>query len=212
MKIALNIITLILIFPGLLLCLGSPLALTAHGTYEKELIKFGLILSYPIFIFSIYWFFDVTFFSYPGKNAFLWSLLIAGVPMVFSLSYAFINLAKSTYVDAVLFDPVEGLLTFEGKPAAGAKITRFVRLRQDELVEDKIVANEKGEFNFPVKIQTIRISPIAIYEVLKFITVDYAGQKIYISNKDEDRFTMNIDQHVKPLKLQYELTDEHLQF
>ena len=212
MKIALNIITLIALFLTFLLCLGTPLALSAHGAYEKELIKYGLMLSYPIFIFSIYWFFNVTFFSYPAKNAFFWSSVIVGAPIIFILSYAFINLAKSTYVNAILFTPVEGLLIFEGKLAAGAKITRWVRLREDEPSEDIYFANDKGEFSFPIKWQEIRISPIAPYSVLKFITVKYAGKDFHISSKDKDRFTMEIDQNVKPLRLQYELTDEHLQF
>lgn len=212
MKMALDILTLVVIFYWFAMCMMSPMALAAHGAYEKEIIKFGLILSYPIVIFSIYYYFNANFFSYPAKTALLWSSVVAGTPVSFILLYAVKSLLQSKYVDAVLFASLEGVLTFEGKPAAGAKITRWVRLREDEPTEDNVFTNDKGEFNFPIMRRRIRISPIAIYSIFKFIRVDYEKQEFLIRSKDEDTYTMNTDTNVKPLKLKCELTNEHNQF
>ena len=128
MKMTLDYITLIAIICWFPMCLASVFALTAHGVYEKGMIKVGFILSYPMVIFFIYYYVNANFFSYLPKTALAWSL-IAGVPVLLILLEAIKSLLKSTYVDAVLFAPLNGVLSFEGKPAAGAKVTRWIRLR-----------------------------------------------------------------------------------
>ncbi len=80
--------------------------------------------------------------------------------------------------DVVLFSPMEGKLTFEGKSAAGAKIIRTVSWKDEVGETDIFYANENGEFNLPIKKETVKIRPMTQFVVHQKIFV-YFDEKEY---------------------------------
>ncbi|RYY77275.1 MAG: hypothetical protein EOO52_07305 [Gammaproteobacteria bacterium] len=74
--------------------------------------------------------------------------------------------------EVVLFSPLQGLLTYKGKPATNAKITRKV-VWKDKTGETEIFyANDKGEFHLPGKVVITRIPAMA--QLVAFQSIDVA--------------------------------------
>ena len=110
--------------------------------------------------------------------------------------------------EVVLFSPLEGKITYEGKPAANAKIVRLVRWKDDAGETDIFHTTENGEFNFPIKKAKVRIPMLAEFVISQEVTVFYKGGEFDIWLKS----TTDIDEYGglggQPKNLRCELTDE----
>lgn len=83
--------------------------------------------------------------------------------------------------EVVLSSPLEGVLTFKGKPIPGVKIERKLSwFDQSESVEDFVITNSHGHFTLPLIKKTLKLSNLTQFVVSQEINVLYNGEKILI--------------------------------
>lgn len=83
--------------------------------------------------------------------------------------------------EVVIASPLEGILTFEGKPVADVKIERKLSwFDQSESVEDFVVTNSNGHFILPLVKKTLKLSNLTQFVVSQEINAIYNGKKILI--------------------------------
>lgn len=110
--------------------------------------------------------------------------------------------------DVYLFSPMQGKLTYKGKPAANAKIVRHL-IWKDETGEKEIFhANENGEFNLPVKKEKIKIPLLSEFVISQEIVVFYQDQKFEIWGISKHNTEEYGELGGKLENLRCELTDE----
>ena len=116
--------------------------------------------------------------------------------------------SKAKQVEAVLFSPLEGKLTYKGKPAANAKITLWTAWKDDTGETDIYHADEQGHFSIPQKNMTYTFNFLAQLVMEQRVTVFFQGQEVVIwdfSKKEEGVFT---ELGGRPVNLRCELTHD----
>ena len=111
--------------------------------------------------------------------------------------------------EIVLASPMEGLLTYEGKPAAGVKIERRLSWYDgDESTEDFVVTDSGGRFSIPVVKRVLKVSGFVQFVTIQEIIAYYKGEEI-------DIWTMGNHSKIefgelggKPVNFRCELTDK----
>lgn len=79
-------------------------------------------------------------------------------------------------VEAVLFSPLEGKLTFNGKPASGAKIKLWFAWKDQEGEFHHYTADENGFFSIPAHTASYKQNFLAQLVISQEITVEHEGQ------------------------------------
>ncbi len=110
--------------------------------------------------------------------------------------------------DVCVFSAMEGTITFQGKPAVGAKIVRIVRWKDDKGESDTTVTNDIGHFSLPVMNRVLRrLFPVE-FVAHQSIFVHYQGQEYHIwemAKRDQREFG---ELGGKPVNFKCEITDE----
>ncbi len=78
-----------------------------------------------------------------------------------------------------LFSAMKGTLTFEGKPAVGAKVVRHIEVDKKE-PPDFVITDEEGRFSFDTINRKIRQPFLTEFVVSQDIFVHYQGQEYHI--------------------------------
>ncbi len=78
-----------------------------------------------------------------------------------------------------LFSAMEGTLTFQGKPAAGAKVVRQIEVDKKEK-PDVVIADDEGRFSFSTINRKVRQSFLTEFVVRQELFVHYQGQEYKI--------------------------------
>lgn len=110
--------------------------------------------------------------------------------------------------DVIVFSPMQGKLTFESKPANGAKIVRTLKWKDDVSESDTFYADEQGEFNIPLKKDTIKISPLVQFVVQQDIYVYFKEKKYHIWDMGKLSKNEYGELYGRPINLRCELSDE----
>ena len=79
-----------------------------------------------------------------------------------------------------VFSTMEGTLTFQGKPAVGAKVVREIEWYGNKEKPDTVVTDELGRFSFPVMNRVLRRFLPREFVAFQAIFVHYQGQKYQI--------------------------------
>lgn len=108
----------------------------------------------------------------------------------------------------VLFSPINGRLTFQGKPASGAKIIRWVAWKDKIGVEDIFYADENGNFQLPLKSENLRITGLAQLVVHQKIEVAFNGTEYQIWGNGKMEKELFTEFGGEPQNLSCELTQE----
>ena len=108
----------------------------------------------------------------------------------------------------VLFSPMEGLITYKNKPAAGAKIERKVSWKDDKGETDTSVTDENGKFNLSILEENVQLSKISQFVVSQEISVYFHGEKFIIWTMGKSSKLIYGELDGKPVNLTCELTDE----
>lgn len=82
--------------------------------------------------------------------------------------------------EAVLFSPLEGKITFEGKPAAGAKINLWIKWKDAKGENFEFTSDKNGYFQIPQQITTYKENPLAQIVITQEITVEYERESYLI--------------------------------
>jgi len=119
---------------------------------------------------------------------------------------------KGKKIEAVLFSPLEGVITFEGRPASGAKIKRKVAWKDKEGEIDYFTTDEKGHFSIPIKTAEYRDSPYAQISIRQKLTVEFKGKEYMIWRAGKSTTHLYGELGGRPVNLVCELTKEKLDF
>lgn len=110
--------------------------------------------------------------------------------------------------DVVLFSPLEGTLTFQGKPAAGAKITRKVSWKDDVGETDVFYADDKGHFSLPLKSAHLKLSAVSQLVINQDVSVQFNNSDHLIWTMGKGAKTLFGELGGKPLGVSCELTGD----
>lgn len=113
-------------------------------------------------------------------------------------------------VEAVLFSPLEGKLTFKGKPAAGAKIKLWFAWKDQEGESEYFTADDKGYFSIPKKTVVYKQNPLAQISIGQTVTVDFNGQEYLIWRGGKSSTHLYGELGGQPKNLTCELTTEEM--
>lgn len=110
--------------------------------------------------------------------------------------------------EVVLSSPLEGSITFEGKPAAKAEIVRILKWKDDVGETETYFTNEQGHFSLPLKKAKVRIPPLAEFVISQTILVRHAGQEFQIWGRSKRGTEIYGELGGRPVNFRCELTDE----
>ena len=128
--------------------------------------------------------------------------------LFFSMKGVAMSLLFGTEV--VLFSPMEGKITFEGKPAANAKIVRTIIWKGDAGETDTFYTSEDGSFTLPLKRTKVRIPPLAEFVLTQEVSVLYEGKEFIIWVKSKQELGEYGELGGRPENLRCELTDDEV--
>ncbi len=112
--------------------------------------------------------------------------------------------------EVVLFSPMDGIITYKGKPAANAKITRTIIWKGDEGETDTFYAAENGEFKLPIKETKVRLPAFGEFVLTQEVSVFYEGQEFSIWVKGKQDLGKYGELGGKPINFRCELTDKRI--
>jgi len=114
--------------------------------------------------------------------------------------------------EIVLASPIEGFLTYEGKPAADVKIVRKLRWYDgEESTEDFAVTDKDGRFNLPIVKRVLKVSGYVQFVVSQEIAALYKNEEILIWAMGKSSKIEYGELGGKPVNLHCELTsDKHI--
>lgn len=101
-------------------------------------------------------------------------------------------------------------MTYEGKPAANAKITRLIIWKGDEGETDTFYTDENGEFRLPVKKTKVRIPVFAEFVLTQELSVFYEGEEFFIWFRQKQDLNEYGELGGKPQNFRCELTDKRV--
>lgn len=110
--------------------------------------------------------------------------------------------------EAVLFSPLEGQITLEGKPASGAKIKLWLAWKDKEGETYNYTTDNNGFFKIPKQTAIYTEDPLAQLVISQEITIEHEGQSYetwVMSKMEPAEFT---ELGGKPINLICELTNE----
>lgn len=90
--------------------------------------------------------------------------------------------------EVVLFPYVQSKLTYQGKPAAGAKIVRHITWKDDDGEKDIFYANESGDFDLPIKKDKLVIPMLGEFVIAQQLSVILDGTEYLIWYKGSSDF------------------------
>ncbi|UZJ45272.1 hypothetical protein OOT55_04240 [Marinimicrobium sp. C6131] len=110
--------------------------------------------------------------------------------------------------EVVLSSPFAAQITYQGKPASGARIKRIIKWQSQVGEEDFAEADDQGHFSFPAIRDSWRRLLPAEFVVYQDIVVQYQDQefKIWIGSKREEHEWSELGG--EPINMHCELTDE----
>lgn len=108
----------------------------------------------------------------------------------------------------VVSSPLEGTLTYQGNPASGAQVERFLRWKDQDGEITTVKADEKGRFKLPAREDEVKISPLSRFVIHQKITVRYKGDETVIWSIGTASREIYGELGEKPNNFRCELTDE----
>ena len=130
------------------------------------------------------------------------------VLLAYSLEGVSMSLLTRPEEEVVLCSPMEGRITFEGKPAVGAKIQRFIKWKDQVGEYDTVFTNDKGKFFLPEIKKKVKLNKIATFAVAQEVRVLYMGIEypIWVKSKREKGIYGELGG--QPVNFRCELTDD----
>ncbi len=90
--------------------------------------------------------------------------------------------------EVVLFPYMQGKLTYQGKPAAGAKIVRHIIWKDEDGEKEVFYANENGDFDLPIKKDKLRIPMLGEFVIAQQLSVTFYDTEYFIWYKGSSDF------------------------
>ena len=113
-------------------------------------------------------------------------------------------------VEAVLFSPLEGKITYESKPASGAVLKLWIAWKDQDGETKNFNTDENGNFSIPIQTIEYRSSPLAQISIAQIITVEYNGSEYEIWKAGKSSTNLYAELGGRPENLVCELTKEEM--
>lgn len=110
--------------------------------------------------------------------------------------------------EIVISSPMEGTITYQGKAAAGARIERILKWKDETGQSDATIADEKGYFTLPVVVESAKLPKLSQFVAHQEIVVSYEGKDFTIWVMGKLGKTLYSELGGKPKNLRCELTDD----
>lgn len=110
-------------------------------------------------------------------------------------------------VEAILFSPMEGQVTLNGEPAAGARLSLYIAWKDKKGETFEYFTDESGFFKIPRHSVVYRQTILAQLVIAQKITVEYKGTSydVWVFSKMEPADFTELDG--QPINLVCELTN-----
>jgi len=108
----------------------------------------------------------------------------------------------------VIFSPMQGVVTYKGKPAMGAKLERRLKWKDEIGIKDTVIADEKGRFEFLIVEDVIKLNAITQFVIAQEIFVTFKNREYPIWAKAKRGKALYDELNGKPIGLTCELTDQ----
>jgi len=135
-------------------------------------------------------------------------LILVSICLGKTVEGASMSLFSKEKHEVVVSSPFEGVITYKGKPAAGAKVERTLKWKDEDGEKDSVETDLDGRFFLPIVEDTVSLSPITQFVMGQEI-------KVYFNNEEYLIWTIGKDSRViygelggVPKNLRCELTDE----
>src|SRR5690554_605838 len=110
--------------------------------------------------------------------------------------------------EVILFSPIEGVITYEGRPAVGAKVARTVSWKDSKGETETTVTNEIGRFSFSPKKDSFKHNSVVQFVAHQQIFVVFEGKEYQIWGNGKLEKEEYAEFGGKPKNLRCELTQE----
>lgn len=110
--------------------------------------------------------------------------------------------------EVVLFSPLEGKITFEGKPASSAVLKLWISWKDPEGEIEIFNADENGHFSIPAKIIKYKSNPLAQISIGQMITAEYKGKEYLLWKAGKSSTNLYGELGGRPVNVVCELTKE----
>ena len=110
--------------------------------------------------------------------------------------------------EAVLFSPLEGKITFNGKPAAGAKVKLWFAWQDKEGEFFYYNTDENGFFKIPGHTTTYKETPLAQLVITQEIIVEHEGKPYEMWSMSKMDPSIFSELGGEPINLRCELTND----
>jgi|SRR5690625_89163 len=138
-----------------------------------------------------------------------------GLCLVLFIGFSTEGIAMSIFSrpteELVICSEMRGKLTFQGQPAAGAKIVRWSAWKDHEGESETFYADEHGNFLLPEKREVVKKGPLdflAQFVGKQLVTVTYRGAEYEIWYSSKLSPEKNSEYGGVPTNFRCELTDE----
>jgi len=110
--------------------------------------------------------------------------------------------------EVVLFSPMQGQITLNGKPVANARVERFLKWKDETGESDSFSTNQDGQFKIPVKKDAVKLSTISKFVIAQEIRVFIGKDEYLIWTMGTGNKTSYGELGGKPVNFRCELSDE----
>ena len=110
--------------------------------------------------------------------------------------------------EVVISSPFEGVITYKGKPAAGAKVERKLKWKDEKGETDSVETDENGRFSLPIVEDTVSLSPITQFRMGQEIRVYFHNEEYLIWTIGKSSRKIYGELNGMPKNFRCELTDE----
>ena len=112
--------------------------------------------------------------------------------------------------EVVVSSPIEGKITFKNAPAAGAKIERLLKWKDDKGETDTTITDENGNFSLPVIKDKVTIGKVTTFVMAQEIRVYYKDVEYTIWYKAKSDKGLYGELDGIPVNFRCELMDEFI--
>ena len=110
--------------------------------------------------------------------------------------------------EIVICSPMEGRITFNGAPAAGAKLERFVKWKDEDGQTDTTFTDGNGYFRFPIIKEKAKLPKLSQFVIGQEIHVYFNGDKYPVWAKAKREKGLYGELDGSPVNFRCDLTDE----
>lgn len=125
----------------------------------------------------------------------------------YSIEGVSMSLLNHPEEEVVVSSPMEGKITFNNKPVAGAKVERKLKWKDDTWETDTTTTDEQGNFSLPMVKDNVTLSKISTFVMAQEIRVYHEGTEYPIWAKAKHDKGIYGELDGRPSNFRCELTD-----